>query len=257
MQLTGVQARRAPRAVAVAVLLCVIAHPRPIAAQLVPTARPPALATPDTRLAESRLAASRLDQALAPDARAAVAAQLAAAARAGVPAEPLVAKALEGVELGAPPPRIVTAVGALYDRLVAARTALTPVVSDAELVSGADALAAGVPAVALRRVRASSPNRSAAVALGVLAQLVARGVPATRATDAVTALLRRGARPQQLVALDSAVRTDVASGVPAAAALEARARTLTGGLLLAPGGAPGVTTTDAATQSAGPPRHHP
>ena len=209
---------------------------------------PPALASAESRLAE----------ALAPDVRAAVAAQITAATRAGVPAEPLIAKALEGVELGAPPPRIVVAVRALLDRLVTARAALAPVVSDAELVSGADALAAGVPAPALRRVRAVSPNRSVAVALGVLAQLVARGVPPARATDAVTTLLRRGARAPQLVALDSAVRTDVASGVPAAVALEARARTLTGSLLLAPRGVPGDATSDgAATQSSDPRRPRP
>ena len=162
-----------------------------------------------------------------------------AAVRAGLPVEPLVAKALEGVELGAAPERIEAAVRALYVRLTTARAALAPVVSDAELVSGADALAAGVPAATLRRVRALAPGRSVAVALGVLAQLVARGVPPSRAADAVTSLLRSGARPAQLVALDSVVRADVAAGVPAATAVEARARTIAGGLLLPPGAMPG------------------
>lgn len=202
----------------------------------------------------------RLALALSPEARAAITAHFTAASRAGVPVEPLIAKALEGVELGAAPERIEAAVRALLGRLTAARAALAPVVSEAELVSGADALATGVPVAVLRRMRALSPGRSAAVALGVLAQLVARGVPPARAADAVTTLLRRGARPAQLVALDDAVRVDVAAGVPAAAALDARARTLAGGLLLPPAGVPGTGAempTTTGTNAAGGPRSPP
>ncbi|GJG87272.1 hypothetical protein tb265_24530 [Gemmatimonadetes bacterium T265] len=215
-------------------------------AATVPVAAPPALAAAEPRLAG----------ALAPGARAAIAAHFADAARAGLPVEPLVAKALEGVELGAAPDRIDAAVRALLARLATARVALAPVVGDAELVAGADALAAGVPAEALRRVRALSPGRSAAVALGVLAQLVARGVPPARAADAVTTLLRRGARAAQLVALDDAVRLDVAAGVPAAAALDSRARTLAGGLLLSPTRTPG-TTGGLTTTGTDQPTSHP
>jgi hypothetical protein len=56
----------------------------------------------------------------------------------------------------------------------------------------------------------------------------------------VTALVRRGARPGQLAALDAAVQADVATGVPAALALDGRARELadvgrvTDGPLVAP-----------------------
>jgi hypothetical protein len=100
------------------------------------------------------------------------------------------------------------------------------VASAAEVVAGADALAAGVPPEVLQRIRALSPRRSAAVALGVLAQLVSRGVPPARAAESVTGLLGRGARPAQLMALDDAVQLDVATGVPPATALAVRAGAL-------------------------------
>jgi hypothetical protein len=148
------------------------------------------------------------------------------AARQGLPVEPLVARALAGVEMGAPAPRVVGAVRALAARLVAARDALAPATSAAEVTAGADALAVGVPAAALRDLRRLSPGRSTAVALGVLAQLVSRGVPPARAAAAVTTLVRRGVRPGQLAGLDAAVQADVAAGVPAARALDARARGL-------------------------------
>jgi hypothetical protein len=176
------------------------------------------------------------------------------AARQGLPVEPLVARALAGVELGAPPARVAGAVRALAGRLVAARDALAPSAGAAEVTAGADALAVGVPAAVLRDVRRLAAGRSAAVALGVLAQLVSRGVPPARAAEAVTALVRRGARPGQLAALDAAVQADVAAGVPAGRALDARARELAGGGRLtagplvpplSPDPRLGVTTTDA------------
>jgi len=157
------------------------------------------------------------------------------AARQGLPVEPLVARALAGVELGAPPARVGGAVRALAARLAAARDALAPVAGGAEVVAGADALAVGVPAAVLRDVRRLSPGRSTAVALGVLAQLVSRGVPPARAAAAVTGLVRRGARPAQLAALDAALQSDVAAGIPAAVALEGRVRELADGGRLSDG----------------------
>lgn len=195
---------------------------------------------------------------------AAVRATVGDAARQGLPVEPLVARALAGVELGAPPGRVGGAVRALAARLAAARDALAPVAGGAEVVAGADALAVGVPAAVLRDVRRLSPGRSTAVALGVLAQLVSRGVPPARAAAAVTGLVRRGARPAQLVALDAALQSDVAAGMPAALALEGRMRELadggrlSGGPLVAPlspapggGGAFGDATSVDALGSTG------
>lgn len=190
---------------------------------------------------------------------AAVRAAVADAAARTLPLEPLVAKALAGVETGAPGPRVAGAVRTLLGRLDAARTALAPAVGDVEVVAGADALAVGVPPAVLRQLRRLSPGRSTAVPLGVVAQLVARGVPAPRAAAAVADLLRRGATSAQLVALDGAVRADVAAGVPAAAALDAQAGRVASGPLVAPlspspgagigapAGAPGDLTNGGAT----------
>jgi hypothetical protein len=161
-----------------------------------------------------------------PDARAAVGAVIVEAEQRGLPREPLVTKALEGVEKGASGARIEAAVRAMAARLLLARAALAPSGSPAELQAGADALAAGVPADAIRSVRDAAPDRSIAVALGVLAQLVARGVPPERAAAAVSTLMQRGATHMQLLALQRAVQEDLAAGVPPSTALDLRARGL-------------------------------
>ncbi|MBV9879267.1 MAG: hypothetical protein JO180_02175 [Gemmatirosa sp.] len=160
------------------------------------------------------------------DARAAVGAVIVDAERQGLPREPLVTKALEGVEKGATGPRIEAAVRAMATRLAAARVALAPAATPVELLAGADALSAGVPAAAIHEVRAASPGRSTAVALGVLAQLSARGVPAGRAAAKVTDLVRRGANQAQMLALQRAIQDDLAVGVPPADALELRTRAI-------------------------------
>jgi hypothetical protein len=139
------------------------------------------------------------------------------------------------VELGAPSARVAAAVRALAGRLAAARDALAPATGAAEVTAGADALAVGVPAAVLRDVRRLSPGRSTAVALGVLAQLVSRGVPPARAAAVVTSLVRGGARASQLAALDAAVQADVAAGIPAGQALDGRARELADAGRLSPG----------------------
>src|SRR5687768_16484202 len=82
---------------------------------------------------------SRLPEA----ARTQVDAILAAAGTAGLPAEPLVDRALEGAAKGASPERIVAAVSQLLERLRIARLAFGESASGAELTAGASALRAG------------------------------------------------------------------------------------------------------------------
>jgi hypothetical protein len=101
-------------------------------------------------------------------------------------------------------------------------------------VAGADALAAGVPITALRDLRSLSGPRSAATALGVLAQLVSRGVPVSKATEAVRLLLQRGAGQQQLLALERSVNGDIALGMSPDVALDVRSHAIMTGLPLAP-----------------------
>lgn len=179
------------------------------------------------------------------DARAAIGAMLVAADRAGLPREPLVTKALEGVEKRAPAPRIEAAVRALAERLSTARLALGPLATADELRAGADALAAGISAAGVRSIRAAAPNQSAAVALGVAAQLAARRVPPDQSATTVATLVGRGAGHSQLLALQRSVQEDLAANVPPGSALELRAKNVimtlpppTGGRATLTGGKP-------------------
>lgn len=153
----------------------------------------------------------------------------------GLPVEPLVDKALEGATKRATGPRIQAAVAALLRRLELARDALAPNPGPRDIAAGADALAYGATRESLAAMRAIRPNASVAVPLGVLTQLVASGVPVARATRAVADLLRRGARDEQLIALNDDVRSYVAAGSSPEAALDVRVRGLTAVLPL-PGG---------------------
>jgi hypothetical protein len=137
------------------------------------------------------------------------------ARRRGLPAEPLLAKVREGRLKRAPVPRIRSAVAALATRLDSARAALGAGATMPEIGAGADALAAGAGPAALRTVRDAAAGRPLAAPLGALAQLVASGVPASRATAMVVELLRRNATPAQLLAFGNAVETDAMSGMPA------------------------------------------
>jgi hypothetical protein len=158
-------------------------------------------------------------------ARAAVEREIAQAAAQGLPVRPLIAKAMEGVTKRASGDQIRTAVASQARRLGQAQTLLAPSPSDAELLSGADALAVGVPAPMLKQIREAWPEgQSVAMPLDVLTELVARGVPPRRALEQITELMRRGATPTQIALLGASVQADVAAGLTPDAALEVRAR---------------------------------
>lgn len=133
----------------------------------------------------------------------------------GIPAGPLFAKVREGRLKRATNARIRIAVGALAARLDTARSALGADATAAELMAGADALSAGAGAGALRSVRAAAAAQSMAAPLGALAQLVASGVSAPRATSMIVELLRRKATAAQVLAFGNLVEADAAGGVPA------------------------------------------
>ena len=171
----------------------------------------------------------------------------------GLPTERIVAKVQRGLFVHAPATKIVAAARAVAERLAAARTALAPAPSPADIEAGEDALSLGVNEAALKAVRQVSPNQSVAVPLGVLAQLVTSGVPTKRAMDMVTQLIRHGATSDQLVALGRDVNSDVERGAKADASLDARMRGLTA--VLAPGtgfGASEAATAPAASSPTGP-----
>ena len=188
---------------------------------------------------------ARLDGKLDGETQAVVLRTLDSARTRGLPVEPLVDKALEGATKRAAGPRIQAAVEMLMRRLETARDALAPNPGPRDIAAGADALAYGATREALVAMRAIRPNESIAVPLGVLTQLVASGVPVARATRVVADLLRRGARDEQLIALNNDVRNFVAAGVSPQAALDVRMRGLNA--VLPPGGVAGAATGDNAS----------
>jgi hypothetical protein len=157
---------------------------------------------------------------LEPDTRSAVAAVVDSARGIGLPVEPIIQRALEGATKGAPGTRIVAAVRRLAVDLGTARTALGASAAEAELEAAVAALRAGATPevlVHLRDVR----RPPLTMALSVLADLVASGVPADSAAAAVLALAP-AARDADLVEFRRAIERDIALGAPPAAATSVR-----------------------------------
>jgi hypothetical protein len=137
-----------------------------------------------------------------------------------LPSEPLVQRALEGVTKGANGPRIVSAVRRLAGDLGTARTVLGSRAAASELEAGVAAMRAGASTQVLANLR-STRRGSLTMALSVLADLVASGVPADSAAAAVLALAPN-ARDADLVDFRKAVERDIALGAPPAAAASVR-----------------------------------
>jgi hypothetical protein len=173
-------------------------------------------AAPRADLAAQEQRLARLSAA----ARTQVEAVLDSARREGLPTEPLVDRALEGASKRADDARIVAAVRRLAGDLGAARDALGTGVSDAEIGAGASALRAGARPGDLTRVRAGRPGHSVTVAVAVLTDLVALGVPADTATLAVLALAESD--DAAYLAFRRSVERDVALGATPVAALTYR-----------------------------------
>ena len=175
---------------------------------------PIALAAQDARL-NARLDASTRD---------AVVALIDSARADGIPSEPLVQKALEGASKHADGARILVAVRMLDHELGEARAALGAASSDAEVIAGASALHAGIAPAALTRMRASRAHGSLTVALAVLSDLIARGVPGDTATTVISALTVAGAQDAELLRFQQGVERDIAQGATPSAALGVRAQ---------------------------------
>jgi hypothetical protein len=152
--------------------------------------------------------------------REAVQAVLDSAQALGLPAEPLVDRALEGAAKAAPGHAIVAAVRRLARDLALARSSLGGTATAAELDAAAAALRAGVSADVLARLRRERASRPLAVPLAVLADLVASGVPVEDATVAVLALAPGD--DAGLVEFRRSVERDIALGAPPAAAAAVR-----------------------------------
>ena len=157
---------------------------------------------------------------LDPDTRARVSQVIDSARGLGLPTEPLIQRALEGVLKGASGDRIVAALRRLATDLGTARAALGTGAASAELEAAVAALRAGATPPVLARLR-ERRRQSLTVALAVLADLVARGVPVDSAAAAVL-VLAPTARDVDLVEFRRAVERDIALGAPPAAATSVR-----------------------------------
>jgi hypothetical protein len=177
-------------------------------------------ATPPTRADGGTPAwlTARLDNRLDPRTRAAVERLIDSARAQGVPAEPLVDKALEGASKRAPSDVLLRAVRGLAIDLASARQLLGTQSLTDEVSAGAGALRAGVDATVVRRLREERPGQPLVVALGVLTDLVSRGVPAEAASRSVLALTRAGIADERLLAFRRDVERDIGIGAPPAAA---------------------------------------
>ncbi len=157
---------------------------------------------------------------LDPDTRSAVVALMDSARGDGLPVEPLIQRALEGATKSAPGARIVAAVRRLTLDLGTARTALGTDASSPELEAGVAALRAGATPQVLTQLR-TVRRPPLTMALSVLADLVASGVPADSAAAAVLTLAPK-ARDADLVEFRRAVEHDIALGAPPGAASSVR-----------------------------------
>ncbi len=143
------------------------------------------------------------------------------AGAAGLPAEPLVDRALEGAAKGAAGNLIVSAVRRLWGELRTARDAFGDDASPGELKAGASALRAGATRDDLAQLRALRSDQTLTIAAATLADLVAVGVPADTAVGAVLALA--GALGDAAyIAFRRNVERDIALGASPEAALGVR-----------------------------------
>ncbi len=163
----------------------------------------------------------RLRDRLPQPTRSAVDAILDSARAEGIPAEPLVDRALEGASKGAAADRILAAVQRLWGELRTARISLGPGSSAPEIVAGASALRAGADPEDLTRLRELRTRQSLTVASATLADLVAVGVPVDTAVAAVIALAE-GADDADYLAFRRNVERDIALGASPVTALGVR-----------------------------------
>lgn len=176
---------------------------------------------------------ARAKAALTPQAAAQFEAAVTAAKARGIPVDPLVDKALEGVAKRIAPDRIVAVVRARADQLGRAQAllragAMTPAPADVTAV--ADALQRGVPESAVLQLRAGArAGEPIALAVHTLADLIQRGVPVDVALDVLSAWRARGADPAELRELPAAVERLIRQGVLPAQAAASVAATLRAG----------------------------
>ncbi|HVX87605.1 MAG TPA: hypothetical protein VG940_01670 [Gemmatimonadales bacterium] len=135
---------------------------------------------------------------LSPAARVEIARLVDSLIRRGVPAEPLIDKALEGQTKGAPDARIVAAVRAWGIDLGRARAGLGARADEATLVAGASVLRAGVAPDLLAALAAARPDGDLLVPLTAITEMTAAGMPADSAASQIVSLTQHGGSDDQV-----------------------------------------------------------
>ncbi|MFO7892588.1 MAG: hypothetical protein R6U63_02540 [Longimicrobiales bacterium] len=159
-------------------------------------------------------------------------ARIAAARAEGLPTEPLLDKAVEGIAKHVPAPRIAGAIDRLAQELGRARTLLEDGVPPAptDVAAVADAMRRGVPDPAIERVaERAGPGEPVALAVHTLGDLMDRGVPVEQAVAVMEAWRGRGARREELQDLPDAVDRLMRQGVLPGQAAAAVANAMRGG----------------------------
>jgi hypothetical protein len=145
------------------------------------------------------------------------------AAAEGLAVEPLIQRALEGATKRASGDRIASAVHGLLHRLRTARSTLGLRAGMDELVAGAAALQAGVPASTLAELRTFKAKDPLTIPLVVLANLIGRGVPPETASSTILFMTRAGLDDKRILEFRDRVERDIVSGVEPVTAATIRA----------------------------------
>jgi hypothetical protein len=205
-----------------------------------------------SQLAAQQDATARLAGRVPPAVAVAVRALADSAAARGLPADPLVDKAIEGGAKGVAPERVVAAVRLVFAQLDVAAAAIRVgrvAIPDGETIeAGAFAVAAGMTGPQITEVvKLSTAPYTPAATLRVAGTLTALGVPATQTVDLVRETIRSGRASTDLSALPERVQTQMAHGQTPAQAAAGLARAAA-----ARGAAPGQAKPDRAPKN---PRH--
>ncbi len=136
---------------------------------------------------------------------------LSTAEAAGVPTDPLIAKALEGAAKGVPGDRVVAALSDYATRLGAARNLVGAERDPTTLVAGADALRRGVPPETVGSLAAQHQGELV-IPLMVLGELCQLYVPVDHAYAVVESALSKQHGPDELLAIPGAVRRMMREG---------------------------------------------
>ena len=202
----------------------------------------------------------RAKAALPRDAARALEQTVVGARKRGLPTEPLVDKALEGVAKRVPPSVILTAVRQKADLLARADAALRPFgpPTAADVTSTADVLQRGLPVDLIRKVRAGrGKGEPIGLSLHTVADLIERKVPAPVALEVINSWRERGGQGERLRELPAEVERLIRMGVSPTAAGRSVAEAARQGRPPTPPGRPGNRPISRREQRGGSPAEPP